>query len=65
MNSCELVSAITALAIIIANQTPNDDELSLLASSLNQLGDTLATIAAQRELQESQSASLKKPTSTE
>ena len=65
MNSCELVSAITALAVIIANQTPNDDELSVLASSLNQLGDTLTTIAAQRELQKNQNASSEKPTSTE
>nr|WP_315021693.1 DUF6774 domain-containing protein [uncultured Aminipila sp.] len=65
MNSCELVSAITAIAVIIANQTPNDNELSLLASSLNQLGDTLATIAAQRELQESQNSSSEKSSSTE
>ncbi len=62
MNSCELVSAITALAIVIANRTQNDDELNLLASSLNQLGDTLATIAAQRELQESQNSSSEKST---
>ncbi|QAT43786.1 DUF6774 domain-containing protein [Aminipila luticellarii] len=65
MNSCELVSAITALAILIANQTPDDGELVLLASSLNQLGDTLATIAAQRELQENQSAPLENSAPTE
>ncbi|QHI71769.1 DUF6774 domain-containing protein [Aminipila terrae] len=65
MNSCELVSAITALAIIIANETPNDDELSVLASSFNQLGDTLATIAAQRELQKNRNESSEKSTPTE
>lgn len=56
MNSCELVSAITALAIAIANRTPDDNELSLLASSHTQLGDTLATIAVNRGLQESRAS---------
>ena len=53
MNSSELVVFITSLSIVIADQFPNNDELGLLATSLNQLGDTLTTIATQRELQES------------
>ena len=53
MNSCELVAFITSLAIVIADQFPNNDDLSLLAASLTQLADTLATISTQRELQES------------
>lgn len=52
MNSTELVSVITALAIAIAKRTPDDDELELLAASLTQLGDTLSTIAAKRAFKE-------------
>ena len=45
MNSLELTSVVTALANTIAcNLTV--DEITLLASILVQLGDTLATIAA-------------------
>jgi len=53
MNSCELILFITSVSIIIADQFPNNDELALLASSFNQLGDTLTTISIQRELKES------------
>lgn len=52
MNPYELTAAITALAAVIAERIPNSDELTLLASSLKQLSDTLATIIAQRRLQE-------------
>ena len=49
MNSCELISAITALAAALAaGKTPG--EISFLGVVFTQLGDTLATIAAQREL---------------
>ena len=49
MNALELTSAVTALANAIACRlTP--DESSLLASIFVQLGDTLATIAAQDNL---------------
>ena len=49
MNSLELTSAVTALANAIACRlSPN--EISLIASVLVQLGDTLATIATQRGL---------------
>lgn len=53
MNSLELTSAITALANALACRlTPN--ELALVASILVQLGDTLATIGAQKSLCEEQ-----------
>lgn len=47
MNPCELTAAVTAAANTIACKL-NDDELSLLAAVMVQLGDTLATIAVQR-----------------
>ena len=47
MNSCELTASITAAANAIACKL-SDEELSLLSAVLVQLGDTLATIAAQR-----------------
>lgn len=49
MNSCELTASITALANALACKL-SIDQISLLASSLVQLGDTLATIALQRTL---------------
>ena len=49
MNSLELTSAITAVANAIACKlTPN--EIALVASIFVQLGDTLATIAANQAL---------------
>ena len=51
MNSLELTSAITALANAIACKL-SEDEVALLSSVLVQLGDTLATIAAQKALRE-------------
>ena len=49
MNSLELTSAVTALANAIACKL-SVDEIALLASIFVQLGDTLATIAAQENL---------------
>ncbi len=49
MNSCELTASITAVANAIACKL-NTDEITLLAASLVQLGDTLATIALKRTL---------------
>ena len=49
MLSCELVSYITALACAISKCCSND-EIAVLSSAFNQLGDTLATIAAQNQL---------------
>ena len=48
MNPCALPVGVSALATAIANQIPNDEELALLAAVFDQLGDTLATILAQR-----------------
>ena len=49
MNPCELSVGVTALANAIAARL-GETELNLLAAVLTQLGDTLATIAAQRAL---------------
>lgn len=49
MNSCELTVGVTTLANAIACKL-NNDELTLLASILVQLGDTLVTIATQRSI---------------
>ena len=49
MNPCELTAAVTALANAMAcGRTV--DELNLLGVILTQLGDTMFTIAAQREI---------------
>ena len=53
MNPLELTTAITALANALAcERTPS--EIALLAGVFVQLGDTLATIAAQQALYEEQ-----------
>ena len=49
MKPCELTAGITALANGIACKL-NDDELTLLATVLVQLGDTLVTIATKRSI---------------
>ena len=49
MNSCELTAGVTALANVIACKL-NNEELTLLAALLVQLGDTLVTLATQRSL---------------
>lgn len=49
MNPCELTASITAVANAIACKY-NNEELTLLASVLVQLGDTLVTIATQRAI---------------
>lgn len=52
MNPLELTAAITTLANAMANNL-TIDELNLLAAVVTQLGDTLATIAAQKSICES------------
>ena len=49
MNPCELTVTITALANTIASGR-TAEEISLIGALFVQLGDTLATIAAQRAL---------------
>ena len=56
MNPCELTALITAAANTIACKL-DDNEIALLSSVLVQLGDTLATIAAQRAICEKASDS--------
>ncbi len=51
MRSCELVATITAIACAIAN-TCSEDEVNLMAAAFTQLGDTLATILAQGDINE-------------
>ena len=51
--SCDplaLTTAVNTLAVAVSQQLPDNEELSMLAAVLVQLGDTLATIAAQRTL---------------
>jgi len=50
MDCCQLPVAISVAACAIANQIENANELALLAAVLTQLGDTLTTIAVQRDL---------------
>ena len=45
MNSCECVSLVSAIACVIAKDK-SQDEIAVLATFFNQLGDTLSTIAA-------------------
>lgn len=49
MGNCTLPVGVSALACAIAECIPETEDLLLLAAVLVQLGDTLATIAAQRE----------------
>ena len=49
MNPCELTASITAVANSLACKYSNE-ELTLLASVLVQLGDTLATVSAMEGL---------------
>lgn len=49
MNPCELTASVTAVANALACKLNNDD-LTLLASVLIQLGDTLVTIVTQRAI---------------
>lgn len=53
MNACEITASVTAIANIIAQKLEND-ELALLGAIFTQLGDTLETITAQRELCQNQ-----------
>ena len=49
MSPCELSASVTAVANAIACKF-SDDELTLLASALVQLGDTLVTIVTARSV---------------
>jgi hypothetical protein len=49
MESCELVSLISAIACVLA-QNCTTEELTLLSASLTQLGDTINSILVNNEL---------------
>lgn len=49
MNSCELVTLISALACSISSCFP-PEETAVIAAAFTQLGDSLATILAHSEL---------------
>lgn len=53
MNFCELTASITAAANALTYKL-TDDELTLLGTTLTQLGDTLVTIATQKSICKSQ-----------
>ena len=48
-NALEFTTAINTISVL-ASQCLDDDELSLVAAALVQIGDTLATIAVQRAI---------------
>lgn len=49
MQSCELVAIVSSIACCLAKDR-SEDEIALLSSIFNQLGDTLGTISAHRDL---------------
>ena len=49
LNSCEIVTFISAVACAISRNL-TDDEMSLLGAVFSQLGDTLATIATHEQI---------------
>lgn len=49
MQSCELVTLVSSIACCLAKDR-SPDEIALLSSIFNQLGDTLVTIAAHQAL---------------
>ncbi|OYP00860.1 hypothetical protein C8E03_11420 [Lachnotalea glycerini] len=55
MDECELVAFISAIACSIS-KCYTTDELSLFSSMFSQLGDSLGTIAARRDLCETGSS---------
>lgn len=54
MNPCQLTASITAIANALSSRLSTDDT-TILAAAFVQLGDTLATIAAQRAICEANS----------
>lgn len=49
MDACALISAVTALSAVMARGRTTE-EITMLSVIFTQLGDTLATIAAQQEI---------------
>lgn len=63
MNSCEIVSTVTAIACAIARCVPAK-ELPLLSAIFGELGSTLATITVHDDLCEKKSAPPETPPDT-
>lgn len=57
MNACQLTASITAVANVISSKL-SVEEVTLLATVLVQLGDTLATIATGRAICETKNDKL-------
>lgn len=55
MDECELISLITAIACGITKCCTNND-MTMMSVIFTQLGDTLATVLAQREIKEDQAS---------
>ncbi len=51
MDECELITLVTAIACALSKTCSNDD-ITLLAAVFSQLGDTLNTVLAKREINE-------------
>lgn len=49
MNACELTASITAMANLLAEKL-DTKQITILVAILVQLGDTLATIAVQKDI---------------
>ncbi|WP_037372687.1 DUF6774 domain-containing protein [Anaerovorax odorimutans] len=49
-NPDELSAAVSAIALMISKNIPDDDDFAIIALSITQLGDTLETMAEQRAL---------------
>lgn len=58
MNSIELTTTASTLAIIISDSIPNDDELALFAVLIDLLSDNLDAIIAQRALKKNRNVQL-------
>jgi len=59
MEGCTLAAGITALAVAIAAQIEDTEDLNLLAAAVTQLGDTLALLAQERARCEARAAAKK------
>jgi len=54
MDAISLTTTINTLASVIADSVDDEDDIALLATIFTQLGDTLATILAYRDINDEQ-----------
>ncbi len=62
MDECELIALVSAVACGIS-KCCSENEMTLLSVVLTQLGDTLATVLAQREINENKKNNENEPIS--